>query len=119
TAICAVMGCLLAVLMIIGVHTVWAIVLPMYGYAVGVGHVFPTASAGAIGPYPRTAGLASALLGFINLTGSAAYGVLAGVLFDGTPLPMSLAVAAAGVASIVVFVALSGLRDRAARAMGA
>jgi DHA1 family bicyclomycin/chloramphenicol resistance-like MFS transporter len=86
-----------------GVRTVPAVIGPMYGFAVGVGIVLPCAVAGAIGPFPRTAGLASAVLGFLQLTAAAAYGVAVGRLYDGTPIPMTTAIAAAGLAAAVVF----------------
>jgi DHA1 family bicyclomycin/chloramphenicol resistance-like MFS transporter len=103
TGICAAAGIVLAGLALARVNTVWAVVLPMYGYAIGVGLVLPTASAGAVGPYPRMAGLASALFGFLMMTGSAAYGVLVGSLFDGTARPMAVAIAMAGVLSLAAF----------------
>jgi hypothetical protein len=47
----------------------------------------------------NTAGLASAVLGFLQLTAAAAYGILVGRLYDGTPVPMAVAIAAAGLAA--------------------
>ena len=96
TCLGAVAGCLMAVLAWAGVWTVPAVIGPMYAFAVGVGVVLPTAVAGAIGPFPRTAGLASALLGFLQLTAAAGYGILVGRFYDGTPVPMAVAIAAAG-----------------------
>jgi DHA1 family bicyclomycin/chloramphenicol resistance-like MFS transporter len=72
----------------------------MYAFAIGVGSVLPTAVAGAIGPFPRTAGLASAVLGFLQLTAAAAYGIAVGRHYDGTPVPMAVAIAAAGFAAV-------------------
>jgi DHA1 family bicyclomycin/chloramphenicol resistance-like MFS transporter len=89
-------GGLMAVLAWSGVWTVLAVIGPMYGFAVGVGIVLPAAVAGAIGPFPRTAGLASAFLGFIQMTAASAYGILVGRLYDGTPIPMATAIAVAG-----------------------
>jgi DHA1 family bicyclomycin/chloramphenicol resistance-like MFS transporter len=94
-------GSLMAVLVWRGVWTVPAIIGPMYAFAVGLGIVLPTAVAGAIGPFPRTAGLASALLGFLQLTAAAGYGILIGRFYDATPVPMAVAIAAAGVAAAV------------------
>ena len=99
TCLGAIAGCLMAGLAWAGVWTVRAVIGPMYAFAVGVGIVLPTAVAGAIGPFPRTAGLASALLGFLQLTAAAGYGILVGRFYDGTPVPMAVAVAAAGVAA--------------------
>jgi DHA1 family bicyclomycin/chloramphenicol resistance-like MFS transporter len=99
TALGAAAGCVMAVLAWSGVWTVPAVIGPMYAFAVGVGIVLPTAIAGAIGPFPRTAGLASAVLGFLQLTAAAAYGIVVGRLYDGTPVPMAVAIAGAGLAA--------------------
>jgi DHA1 family bicyclomycin/chloramphenicol resistance-like MFS transporter len=99
TGLGAAAGALMAALAWAGVWTVPAVIGPMYAFAVGVGIVLPTAIAGAIGPFPRTAGLASAVLGFLQLTAAATYGMLVGRLYDGTPVPMAGAIAAAGLAA--------------------
>jgi len=99
TALGAAAGCVMAVLAWSGVWTVPAVIAPMYAFAVGVGIVLPTAIAGAIGPFPRTAGLAAAVVGFLQLTAAAAYGIAVGRLYDGTPVPMAVAIAAAGLAA--------------------
>jgi DHA1 family bicyclomycin/chloramphenicol resistance-like MFS transporter len=99
TGLGAVAGSLMAALAWSGIHTVPAVILPMYGFATGVGIVLPTAVAGAIGPFPRTAGLAAAVVGFLQLTAAAAYGIAVGRLYDGTPVPMAVAIAAAGLAA--------------------
>ena len=99
TALGAAAGCVMAVLAWSGVWTVPAVIAPMYAFAVGVGIVLPTAIAGAIGPFPRTAGLASAVLGFLQLTAAATYGIVVGRLYDGTPVPMAVAIAGAGLAA--------------------
>jgi len=99
TCLGAAAGGLMAGLAWARIWTVPAVIGPMYAFAVGVGVVLPTAVAGAIGPFPRTAGLASAVLGFLQLTAAAGYGILIGRFYDGTPVPMAVAVAAAGVAA--------------------
>jgi DHA1 family bicyclomycin/chloramphenicol resistance-like MFS transporter len=101
TGVGALAGCLMVALAWGGVWTVAAVIGPMYGFSVGVGIVLPTAVAGAIGPFPRTAGLASAVLGFLQLTAAAAYGIVVGRLYDRTPVPMAVAIAAAGLAAAV------------------
>jgi DHA1 family bicyclomycin/chloramphenicol resistance-like MFS transporter len=101
TSLGAVAGGVMAALAWRGVWTVPAVIGPMVAFAVGVGVVLPTAVAGAIGPFPRTAGLASAVLGFLQLTAAAAYGIGVSRLYDGTPVPMAVAIAAAGLAAAV------------------
>jgi hypothetical protein len=53
------------------------------------------------------AGLASAVLGFTQLTGSAFYAIVVGNFYEGTLRPMTTAVATAGVDAFVTFRLLS------------
>jgi DHA1 family bicyclomycin/chloramphenicol resistance-like MFS transporter len=71
------------------------IVLPMLVYMIGIGLTLPNALAGAIGPFPRRAGAAAALLGFTQMAVAAALGGAIGLLHDGTARPMTGAVALA------------------------
>ena len=91
-------GALLAGLAIAGVATTGlagtiAIVLPMLVYMIGVGLVLPNSIAGAIGPFPRAAGAASALLGFIQMTLAAFAGIAVARFHDGSSVPMALGIA--------------------------
>lgn len=70
-----------------------AFVLPMAVAMVGIGLVMPNAMAGAIGPYARLAGAASALLGFIQMSVAALVGAAVGLLYDGTARGMTGAIA--------------------------
>jgi MFS transporter, DHA1 family, multidrug resistance protein len=107
TTIGAAAGFVMASLAWAGVSTVASVIVPMFGFAFGLGFVLPNAAAGAIGPFPRMAGLASAVLGFVQLTGSALYAFVVSRFYDGTLRPMTAAVATAGLAALVVFVLLS------------
>jgi len=51
----------------------WWLVGVMYLVTVGVGMTLPTGMGGAIGPFPRMAGLASAVVGFIQMGGAPLY----------------------------------------------
>src|SRR2546429_8550695 len=73
----------------------------MFCYAFGLGWVLPNAMAGAIGPFPRMAGLAAAGAGFVQLTGSALYAIAVSRTYDGTLRPMTTAVGAAGLPPFV------------------
>jgi len=103
TTLGAAAGLGLAALAWSGVLTVAAVVAPMYVFAVGLGLTLPNGMAGAIGPFPRMAGLAAAVAGFLQLTGSALYSMAVGRFFDGTARPMATAIALAGVAALVCF----------------
>ena len=55
-----------------------------------IGQCPPAAQAGAIGPFPRSAGAASALLGFVQMGVAAGVGAVLGVIGSPSPLPMTL-----------------------------
>ena len=58
-------GTLVGVLPLLGVHSVWAIVLPFYLFMIAHGVHQPCGQSGAVGPFPQAAGAASALSGFL------------------------------------------------------
>jgi len=76
--------------------SVWAIVVPVTLFTFGTGLIFPNCQAGAIGPYPRMAGAAAALLGSIQMVAAALIGALVGQLHDGTAGPMIVVMAGCG-----------------------
>jgi DHA1 family bicyclomycin/chloramphenicol resistance-like MFS transporter len=103
TMLGALAGGILATLAWIGVATVPSVIGPMFCYALGLGLVFPNALAGAIAPYPQMAGTASAVVGFVQMTGSAVYAMAVGHFYDGTLRPMTTAVGIAGIAALTGF----------------
>jgi MFS transporter, DHA1 family, multidrug resistance protein len=115
----AVAGCLMLTLVLAGFVTVPGIVAPMYLYAVGAGLVMPSGMAGAIAPFPGTAGLASALLGFCQMSGSAVYSIAVSRLYDGTARPMVGAIALSGVACLACYRLLLHGRGPPTRPRGA
>ena len=86
-----------------GVGGVAAVIAPMFFFSLGLGLSNPNAVAGAVGSYPHMAGLAAAVLGVMQMTGSALYGITVGRLSDGTAAPMALAIASAGLAATLSF----------------
>ncbi len=58
--------------------TLAGIVLPVVVFMLGTGLAMPNAQAGAIGPFPRAAGSASALLGFFQMGLAALVGIAVG-----------------------------------------
>ena len=96
-------GLLLAALNLWGDPSVVRIVGPMYVFAVGMGMVMPPAMAGAIAPFPQIAGLASAALGFLQMSAAALYGIALGQMYDGTARPMVIAITLAGIGAVVSF----------------
>jgi DHA1 family bicyclomycin/chloramphenicol resistance-like MFS transporter len=76
-----------------GVHTLPAVLGPMFVVAASVGLVMPMAGARALAPYPQMAGAASALMGFSQMAIAAGVGILVGhgVAASATVLPMTVA----------------------------
>ena len=103
TLISAVFGVLGAALAWAGIANVWAVLLPFIVVMAGIGFTLPAGIAGAIGPYPRMAGAASAMVGFLQLGIAAAVGVGVSQILDGTTRPMTTAVAVVSVIGLAAF----------------
>ena len=97
TALAALSGLAMLGLALAGVRSPAAVLLPFFTFLIGNGFVQPAAMAGAISPFPKLAGTASAMLGFLTQCASAVTGFLVVRLYDNTPLPMSIAIAIATV----------------------
>jgi DHA1 family bicyclomycin/chloramphenicol resistance-like MFS transporter len=89
------------------------IVSPMLVFMIGVGLVLPNSIAGAIGPFPRAAGAASALLGFTQMTAAAAIGIAVAALYDGTSIPMTATIAVVALGVLLAFMLLVRTAARA------
>lgn len=112
TGLGAAAGSVMAGLAWSGVSGVAVVIAPMFFFSLGLGLSNPSAVAGAVGPYPHMAGLAAAVLGVMQMTGSALYGITVGRLSDGTAGPMALAIATAGLAAFIGFTVLRRRRPR-------
>ncbi|MDX1655009.1 MAG: multidrug effflux MFS transporter [Candidatus Competibacteraceae bacterium] len=95
-------GMIMVVLVLQGPHHPLTVAGPMVLYMMGSGIVMPQAMAGALAPYPRMAGVASALFGFIQSTLAAGVGALVGWLHDGTALPMAATIALMGLITLII-----------------
>jgi DHA1 family bicyclomycin/chloramphenicol resistance-like MFS transporter len=82
-----------------GGPSVAAILVSMFVFLAGAGLTLPNTMAGAIGPFPAMAGLASALLGFIQMTMASVVGIVVGHFDGGSGLVMMGMVATASVAA--------------------
>src|SRR3989440_9423059 len=96
TMIGAAAGVVMAALAWAGVGSAATVVGPMFCYAFGLGWVLPNAMAGAIGPFPRMAGLAAAGARFVPLTRSAPHPHAPHPPHRGTPAPLATAGGAPG-----------------------
>ncbi|MCD6672545.1 MAG: multidrug effflux MFS transporter [Burkholderiaceae bacterium] len=87
-------GSSMALLAALGVQSLAAVLVPMCFVTAAHGFIQPCCQIGAIDPFPRHAGAATALMGFTMLTIAAFAGWLVGALHDGTVRPLAWAVAA-------------------------
>jgi DHA1 family bicyclomycin/chloramphenicol resistance-like MFS transporter len=84
----------------LGVGHWLAVALPQFAYMASHGINFPCAMAGTVRPFPRQAGAAAGLFGFVTMVVAAAVGAWIGASHDGTPRPLAMAVAVAGLVSL-------------------
>ncbi|MBC8158384.1 MAG: multidrug effflux MFS transporter [Alphaproteobacteria bacterium] len=72
----------------------------------GMGIVFPNAMAGALAPFGRMAGTASALMGFVQMAAGAGAAQLAGFLPHHSQWPLGLMMAGMTAVALIVFLVL-------------
>ena len=82
-------GTLMGVLAWAGLQNVWTVLLPYYLFMLGHGVHQPCGQSGAVGPFPKTAGAASALNGFLMMVLAFGMGGWLGSRMDGTVAPLT------------------------------
>jgi DHA1 family bicyclomycin/chloramphenicol resistance-like MFS transporter len=97
TALALAGGLLLAALALAGMSHWSAVVLPMILYLFGCAFMIPSTTAAALSPFPQMAGAASSLLGALPFGLGAVVSAILAWAFDGTTLPMALAIAIFGI----------------------
>ena len=81
-------GVVMLALALSGVQSVWAILLPFNLMMLAHGVHQPCSQSGAVGPFPQSAGAASALNGFFMMVAAFAMGGWLGTHLDGTIYPL-------------------------------
>lgn len=89
-----------------GVETLWSVLPPVCGHFFACAFIMPNGQAGAIGPYPRMAGSASSLVGFLQMAIGAVAGYAVGLFFDGTTRPLMTVLALSTLLGAVAWVLL-------------
>lgn len=84
-----------------GVFSIASVVAPAALFFLGSGFALPNATAGALNPFPRMAGAASALMGFLQMASAALLGTVVGHLQDGGPTAMMAAIAGSGLLAVL------------------
>jgi DHA1 family bicyclomycin/chloramphenicol resistance-like MFS transporter len=103
SSIALVSAMLLVAVNLLGEVSVVSVLGPLLPYMIGIGMTLPAAQAGAIGPFPRSAGAASALLGFVQMAVAAGVGAVLGLIGSPSAVPMTLMIALTSVAQMAVF----------------
>ncbi|MHA7879614.1 MAG: multidrug effflux MFS transporter [Saccharospirillum sp.] len=91
-------GTLMALFAVLGWQSVLAIMGPFYLYMIGHGINQPCAQSGVMGPFPKSAGAASALSSLIMVAGAFVVGQWLGRAMDGSSVPMALGIWFCGLA---------------------
>lgn len=79
---------------------------PMMVFVFGIGLVVPNATAAAMEPLPRIAGVASSLLGSAQMAVGSVAGLLVNRYYDGTPIAMATGVAAGALAAALAYLVI-------------
>lgn len=85
-------GTLMGLLALAGFQSVWTIMLPQCLYMVAHGVHQPCSQSGSVGPFPKAAGVASALNGFGMTLAAFGMGTWLGTHMDGSIFPLVLGV---------------------------
>lgn len=109
-------GCLSAGLAWAGVHSIASIVGPMALVLIGCGLTLPNSMARGIAPFPRMAGAASALMGFVQMAGAALVGLFVGAFQDGSPHAMATAIALCGLGAALSYRLINPVAEPASAA---
>lgn len=80
------------------------IFVPMFFYEMSVGFIMGNAIGSALGPFPKTAGTASSLIGLLQTGSAAVLGVILGHLATLSAMPMAFAVLASGTSAALAHV---------------
>ncbi len=81
-------GTIAGVLALLGYHSAWTIMPPFCLFMLGHGIQMPCSQSGVVGPFPQSAGAASALNGFFMMLAAFLIGNWLGTHMDGTIFPL-------------------------------
>ncbi len=107
-ALCLAGGLGMLVPALLGIATLASVLVPCWLYFSGAGLAIPVGFAAALAPFPRMAGAASSLLGFLQMGLGGVAGMLVGHFHDGSPRPMALVMALGGAVALMACLAWTG-----------
>jgi DHA1 family bicyclomycin/chloramphenicol resistance-like MFS transporter len=100
----------MAAIAALGADTALTVVISAGIYLFGLGLALPQATAAALTPFPKRAGAASSLLGFLQQSAASACGALVGVWLGASAWPIAAPMALLGVAALVVWLVTRRVR---------
>lgn len=114
--ICFAAGMAGLILALADVAAVWAIVVPGFFFMFGFATLMPPGAASAMMPFPRMAGRASAMMGFIQAGAGAIAVAVVGGLENGTQMPLVTIMALSTTVCLLACVLLQRVRHAVAGA---
>jgi len=103
TSIATIAGGAMLSASLLSIHNLYWLISCQVVFMIAVGMVMPQAMAGAMGPFPKMAGTASALLGFTQSAIAAVVGLVVGHSHTGTPTVMAASIAAMGTLALLSY----------------
>lgn len=95
-------GFIMAIFLLFGMVEFWVIVIPVMLMVLSAGFIFPNAFAGALMPFPKIAGIAGAIVGFVQIMGGVIASGVISILPDHTQLPIVIVFLICGVGVILM-----------------
>ncbi|HEX8362744.1 MAG TPA: multidrug effflux MFS transporter [Longimicrobium sp.] len=95
-------GVTIAALAALGVGGLPGVLVPMMAYMLGMGLVQPNATAAAMAPHGRLAGVSSSVIGSLQTVGGALSGFVVGSFYDHSARSLAFTVGTMGLATLVV-----------------
>lgn len=96
-----------SMLLLSGELSLARVIGPMMLFVFGFGLLIPACTAAALHPFPRIAGSASAMMGFLQMGTGAACGLILSRVFAGTALSVALIIAVLAAAGAAIFLLLT------------
>ncbi|MCK4607924.1 MAG: multidrug effflux MFS transporter [Gammaproteobacteria bacterium] len=104
-------GLLTLLFWLLGVVKFWPVIIPVMIMVFSAGIIFPNAFAGALMPFPKIAGIAGAIVGFIQIMGGVIASGVISIVPDNTQLPLAVAFIVCGIGIIFMVRFAAGVKS--------
>ena len=104
-------GVLMFSLIIMNISHPIIIIMPMLMFMMGFAALWPQSVASCLQPFPKTAGAASSLQGFIQNSMAAVVSLSLSLFSDGTAIPMGAAIAICGILTAITAISVARQRS--------